>query len=142
MDSCKLFFRQKMSISSNFHFSSNRPESSKFSTDIQFISLDQEKIIAAHKKCYFKQKNFHWLFFPIQFPDNILIQVQFPDIILIPFFRIFIRAISNSLITIMKFSFKNHSQKYKISGTTFQFSHFSVNSYHISGQFLHIPIDI
>ncbi len=139
MDSCKIFFRQKMPISSNFHFSPNLTGKLNFSTDTQFISLDQDKIISAHKNLLFSTEKY---IFPIQFPDKILIPNLFPDNILIPLLRIFFQAISNSLITIIKFSFKNHTQKYKISGTTSQFSHFSVNSYHFSGQFLHIRIDL
>jgi hypothetical protein len=56
-----------------------------------------------------------------QYPNS-----NFPD---------FFQAISNSQITIIKFSFKNHTEKYKFSGIPSQFSHFSVNSYHFPDNF-------
>ncbi len=121
-----------MPISSNFHFSSNLAKKLNFSLDTQFITLDLDKINHTPKNLLFLTENYPLTIFPIQFPGKILI----------PFIRIFIQTISNSLITTIKFSFKNPTQKYKISGTTSQFSHFSVNSYHFSGQFLHIPIDL
>jgi hypothetical protein len=89
VDSCELFFCQKMPISSNFHFSPNLTGKLNFSTDTQLISLDQDKIIPAHKNLFFLTENYPLTIFPIQFPDFFLIS----------FIRIFIQSISNSLIT-------------------------------------------
>ncbi len=99
------FFHRKMPISSNFHFSSNLAGKLNFSIDTQFITLDLDKSNHTPKNLLFLTENYPLTIFPIQFPDKILI----------PFFRIFIQAISNSLITTIKFSFKNPTQKYKIS---------------------------
>ncbi len=110
----EFFFRQKMPISSNFHLSPNQNEKLNFSTYTQFISLEQDKIIQAHKNPLVLTEKYPLTIFPIQFPDFFLIN----------FFRISIQAISISLITTIKFSIKNSTQKYNISGTTSQFSHF------------------
>ncbi len=131
MDSCKIFFRRKMPISSNFHFSSKLARKLNLETDTQFITLDLDKINHTPKNQLFLTENYPLTIFPIQFPDKILI----------PFFRIFSHTISNFPITTIKFSLKNYTQKYRISGTTSQFSHFFVKSYHFSGQVLHIPLE-
>jgi hypothetical protein len=122
------FFRQKMPIYSNFHFSPNLTGKLNFSTNTQFISLDHD---STQKPVIFNEE-LPLTIFPIQFLDFFLFSF-FPD---------FIQAISNSQITTIKLSSKKSTQKYIISGTSSQFSHFSVNSYHFSGQFLHIPIDL
>ncbi len=47
-----------MPIISNFHFSPNLTKKLNFSTDTQFISLDQDKIIPAHKNLLFLTENY------------------------------------------------------------------------------------
>ncbi len=67
-----------MPISSNFHFSPNLTGKLNFSTDTQFISLDQDKIIPAHKKLLFLTDNYPLTIYPNsisgQYPNS-----NFPD---------------------------------------------------------------
>ncbi len=102
----KYFFRQKMQISSNLHFFRSDQKTQFFNWH-SFQIPGSGQNYPCTQKPVFKRK----IKFLIQFLDNILMPIQFPDNILIPHFRIFIHAISNSLITIIKFSFKNHTQK-------------------------------
>ncbi len=59
-----IIFPSKIPISLNFHFSPNLTGKLNFSTDTQFISLDQDKIIPAHKNMLFLTENYPMTIFP------------------------------------------------------------------------------